>query len=113
MEFRTRDYQTEKESHALPRLRADAHPLSPPPTSLLLPQVHIAISFHFVDLANKYMRNVYSMFLSILNNNKFCKIWINFHKIFDCELQISSLCNNAMMYSMSEDIQPNNIDIAG
>lgn len=41
MEFRTRDYQTEKESHALPRLRADAHPLSPPPS--LLPQVNVVV----------------------------------------------------------------------
>ncbi|XP_058761026.1 uncharacterized protein LOC131634379 isoform X2 [Vicia villosa] len=30
MEFRPRDYKTENESHALPRARADAHPLSCP-----------------------------------------------------------------------------------
>ncbi|XP_058751934.1 uncharacterized protein LOC131625036 isoform X1 [Vicia villosa] len=30
MEFRPRDYKTENESHALPRARADAHPLSSP-----------------------------------------------------------------------------------
>lgn len=41
MEFRSRDYRTEKESHALPRLRADAHPLSPPPP--LLQQVNVVV----------------------------------------------------------------------
>ncbi|CAJ2672856.1 unnamed protein product [Trifolium pratense] len=34
MEFRLRNYISENQSHALPRLRADAHPLSPPPQPL-------------------------------------------------------------------------------
>ncbi|XP_045830348.1 VPS35 endosomal protein-sorting factor-like isoform X2 [Trifolium pratense] len=41
MEFRLRNYITENQSHALPRLRADAHPLSPPPQPLA--QVNVVV----------------------------------------------------------------------
>ncbi|TKY57323.1 UPF0505 protein C16orf6 [Spatholobus suberectus] len=41
MEFRPRDFSAEHESHALPRLRADAHPLSAPPPPPPLAQVDV------------------------------------------------------------------------
>ncbi|XP_027329733.1 UPF0505 protein C16orf62 homolog isoform X3 [Abrus precatorius] len=41
MEFRPRNYSAEHESHALPRVRADAHPLSAPPSPPSIAQVDV------------------------------------------------------------------------
>ncbi|XP_073223706.1 uncharacterized protein [Cicer arietinum] len=41
MEFRPRNYTTDNASHALPRVRADAHPLSAPPPPLA--QLNVAV----------------------------------------------------------------------
>lgn len=45
MEFRHRNYSAELESHALPRLRAGAHPLSAPPPPPPLSQVFLVSQF--------------------------------------------------------------------
>jgi hypothetical protein len=87
MEFRPRNYIAENQSHALPRLRADAHPLSPPPQPLaqVLPISPCSITIMFIQFhrfviwfcwvwfldssfywskISKYLKNVYSMFLN-------------------------------------------------
>ncbi|CAJ2672860.1 unnamed protein product [Trifolium pratense] len=51
MELRPRNYITENQSHALPRLRADALPLSPPPQPLAQ-AVHKGAELCFLSISN-------------------------------------------------------------
>ncbi|KAK7276870.1 hypothetical protein RIF29_18016 [Crotalaria pallida] len=57
MEFRPRNYSAEHQSHALPRSRADSHPLSAPPSPPLVPQVNVVVDCENTDFFDPLRRS--------------------------------------------------------